>query len=380
MKIAHISDLHLGKIVYNYSMLDDQKAMLASVASILKENDVKTLLIAGDVYDKSVPPAEAIKFFDEFIVRLAKAGVQVCMIGGNHDSNERISFGADLMELGGVHIAKPLDKNTKDITPVVLQDEFGPVNVYMLPFIKPVHVRVAFDQADITSYTEAVKTVIDNMHVDTSARNILITHQFVTGGERCESEQISVGGSDNVDSSVFEPFDYVALGHLHGPQHIGRETVRYCGSPLKYSFSEVNHKKSVTIITFNQKGDLKLDFVPVKPLKDWQEIRGTYQTLMSDEFRAALNTQNYFRVTLTDEEDVPNAIEKLRTVYPNIMQLGYDNKRTAYNAQVGTLEQAESKTPFEIFAEFYQKQNNQELNEQQTKYVHDLIETIWEEK
>lgn len=380
MKIAHISDLHLGKIVHNYSMLEDQKDILNKIVAILADENIKTLLIAGDVYDKSVPPAEAIKFFDEFIVRLAKANVTVFIIGGNHDSTERISFGADLMTLSGVYIAKPLTKTTKDITPIVLKDEFGPVNIYLLPFIKPITVRYAFEKDDITDYTQAVKTVIDNMHADTAARNILVTHQFVTGAERCDSEQISVGGSDNIDSTVFEPFDYVALGHLHGPQHVGRETLRYCGSPLKYSFSEVHHKKSLTVINLQAKGDIHLNFIPLPPLHDWHELKGTYQELMDKNYYDKLNRQDYFHITLTDEEDVPNALDKLRTVYPNIMLLNYDNKRTAYQAQIGTLEQAQSKTPFEVFAEFYKKQNNQDLNPQQSEHISKLIEKIWEEK
>ncbi|MBR5609335.1 MAG: exonuclease SbcCD subunit D [Elusimicrobiaceae bacterium] len=380
MKIAHLSDLHLGKVVYNYSMLEEQKDILGKITDILTTENIKTLLIAGDIYDKSVPSAEAIKCFDEFLVGLSKAGVTVFIISGNHDSNERISFGADLMAVSGVHIAKPLTKSTKDIQPVMLQDEFGPVHIYMLPFIKPVHVKVAFETEDIADYTQALKMVIDNMHVDTSARNILITHQFVTGGARCESEQISVGGSDNVDSPVFEVFDYVALGHLHGPQHIGRETLRYCGSPLKYSFSEVSHKKSLTVINLNAKGDTRLEFIPLKPLHDWQEIKGKYNDLMAKDFRDKQNLQNFFHITLTDEEDVPDALNKLRMAYPNIMQLSYDNTRTASNTQIGTLEQAESKTPFEVFAEFYKKQNNQDLSEQQTKHISALIEKIWEEK
>lgn len=378
MKIAHIADLHLGKIVYNYSMLEDQKDILDKIASILEKENIKTLLIAGDVYDKSVPSAEAVKMFDAFLVGLSKAGVEVFMIGGNHDSSERISFGADLMAVSGVHIAKALTKSTKDIKPCVVSDQFGKINIYMLPFIKPVHVKVAFETEETLSYTQAVKRIIENMQVDKSARNIIVAHQFVTGGEKCESEQISVGGSDNVDSGVFEAFDYVALGHLHGPQHIGRKTLRYCGSPLKYSFSEINHKKSLTIINLNAKGDTQLAFIPLIPLRDWQEIRGTYNELMAKDYYDKLHVQNYFRVTLTDEDDVPNALEKLRTVYPNILELKYDNKRTAANAQVGTAQQAENKTPEEIFSEFYKKQNNQDLNEQQVRYMRELIEKIWE--
>lgn len=379
MKIAHISDLHLGKTVHGYSMLEDQKDILAKIADILKKEDIKTLLIAGDVYDKSVPRAEAVSFFDDFLVNLSKSGVEVFVISGNHDSSERISFGADLMAPSRVHIAKPLTKNTKEINYCKLQDEFGPIHIYMLPFIKPVHVKVAFETEDVSSYTQAVKTVIDHMQVDKSVRNILIAHQFVTGGQKCESEQVSVGGSDNVDSSVFDAFDYVALGHLHGPQHIARETLRYCGSPLKYSFSEVKHKKSLTVIHLNKKDDIKLEFIALTSLHDWQEIKGTYEELMNKNYYDRLNVQDYFHITLTDEKDIPNVLEKLRTVYRNIMLLDYDNRFTASSTPVGKVEHTASKTPFEIFGEFYKKQNNQDLNEKQTQYMRQLIETTWGE-
>ncbi len=380
MKIAHISDLHLGKSIYNYPIWEDQKDILQKITDILKKEQVGALLIAGDVYDKAIASTEAVKIFDAFIVNLSKAQIKVFIISGNHDSGERISFGADLMALSGVHIAKPLTKSTKDIQPFILKDEFGPIHIYLLPFIKPIHVKVAFETDEIESYTQAVKTVIDAMQVDTRVRNILVAHQFVTGATRCDSELVSVGGSDNVDSSAFDVFDYVALGHLHGPQHIERETVRYCGSPLKYSFSEIKHTKSVTILDLREKGTIQLKTIPLNPLRDWQEIKGTYEEIMKKEFYEKLNRQDFFRITLTDEEDVPNAIEKLRTVYPHVVVLAYDNKRTAANGEVGTLEEAERKTPFEIFAEFYQKQNNQPLSEQQSVYMRNLIEKIWEEK
>ena len=379
MKIAHLSDLHLGKSINNYSMLEEQKYILGQISKIIERENIKVLLIAGDIYDKSVPPTEAINFFDEFLVNLSQKGTQIFIIGGNHDSAERLSFGADLMVSGGVHIAKPFNKDTKDIKPVTLQDEFGAVNIYMLPFVKPANVKAAFEKDDISGYTQAVKTVIDNMKVDTSLRNILVTHQFVTGAERCESEQISIGGADNVDSSVFDPFDYVALGHLHGPQYVGRGTLRYCGSPLKYSFSEVNHKKSLTVVNLNAKGDIKLQFIPLEPLHDWQDLKGTYEELISKDFYDKLNTQNYFRITLTDENEVDFALEKLRNVYPNIMSLCYENRRTVYNAEVGTLEKEKSKTPLEVFAELYKKQNNTDLNDQQIQHLTKLMQTIWEE-
>ena len=375
MKLIHLSDLHLGKRINECNMLDDQAYILTEILGIIDGEKADGVLIAGDVYDKSVPSAEAVQLFDDFLCKLAKREIPVFVISGNHDSPERIAFGGRLMERSGVYLS-PVYHGA--VEPVSLQDEHGAVNVYMLPFIKPAHVRRYFPEEEINSYTDALSTAIENMRVDTAARNVLITHQFVTGATRSESEEISVGGSDNVDASVFDSFDYVALGHIHGPQHIGRETLRYCGTPLKYSASEAEHRKSVTVVELQEKGDVAVRTVALTPKHDLRKLRGSYMELTARSSYEGTDTDDYLYITLTDEEDIPNAVGKLRAIYPNVMALDYDNKRTRQLSHVDAAEAAEQKSPLELFAEFYEKQNCQPMSEEQQHFAQGLIEKIWE--
>lgn len=326
MKLVHLSDLHLGKRVSDFSMLEDQRYILTEILQIIDQERPDGVLIAGDVYDKSVPSAEAVALLDDFLVRLAKRKHPIFVISGNHDSPERMAFGGRLMEASGVYLAPVYSGR---VQPITLMDKHGPVNFYLLPFVKPVHVRRCFPEREITTYTDALSVAVEAMEVDETQRNVLVTHQFVTGAARCESEEISVGGADNVDVSVFAPFDYVALGHLHGPQQVERETVRYCGTPLKYSFSELKHQKSVTVVELGTKGTVTVRTVPLVPKRDWVELRGTYEELTFRGFYQGTSYQeDYVRIILTDEEDIPEAFNKLRTVYRNLMGLDYDNRRT----------------------------------------------------
>lgn len=375
MKLIHLSDLHIGKRVNEFSMLEDQKYILKKLLNIIDDEQPDGILIAGDIYDKAVPSAEAVQLFDDFLCRLSKRGQQVFIISGNHDSAERLAFGGRLMDISGIHIS-PVYSGS--VTPYTLEDRHGRVNIYMLPFIKPVSVRRFFPDAEINSYTDAVRLAVENMQINSAERNIIITHQFVTGAAVCESEELSVGGSDNVDASVFDGFDYVALGHIHGPQKIGRDTLRYCGTPLKYSFSEANHKKSVTVVEVGEKGSINIRTVPLVPLRDMREIKGSYLDITNKASYQNTNTEDYVHITLTDEEDIPDAIGKLRVIYPNLMKLSYDNKRTRHSGVVGRAENAEEKSPLQLFAEFYEKQNNQPLSEEQNKLIEALIENIWE--
>lgn len=378
MKFIHLSDLHLGKRVHEYSMLEDQEYILKKIINIIDDERPDGVIIAGDIYDKSVPSAEAVELFDSFLVRLLSRNLQVFAISGNHDSPERIAFGSRIMEKSGIHMSKVYDGN---ICPVKIQDEFGCVNVYMLPFIKPAHIRNVFEDAEISSYSDAVGYAIQKMNVEKSERNILVTHQFVTGAKRSESEEISVGGSDNVDSSVFDGFDYVALGHIHSPQNCGAKTVRYCGTPLKYSFSEAKDTKSVTVVELLEKGNVSLHTVPLKPLHDMAELKGTYNELMLKSFYENTSCkEDYVHITLTDEEDIPDAVGKLRTVYRRLMKLDYDNKRTRQNTVIKGEDSVENKTPFDLFSELYEKQNNQPMSEEQSEYILGLIEKVWEGK
>lgn len=412
MKLLHISDLHIGKRVNEFSMIEDQKYILRQILTIADDQQADGVMIAGDIYDKPVPSAEAVQVFDWFLTELADRGKKVYAVSGNHDSAERIAFGAQLMRGRGVYVSPVYRGETVKYT---LTDAYGELHLYLLPFIKPAVVRHALEEMADTefvaandrtegvadtdsvttddriegmadtngkektskvlpeSYHDAVKTAIELMNVDTSKRNILIAHQFVTGAGRCESEEVSVGGLDNVESEVFDAFDYVALGHIHSPQSIRRETLRYCGTPLKYSFSEADQEKSVTVVEFAEKGNIKLSTVPLVPLRDMRRIRGTYLEVTARTFYQNFNKEDYVQVTLTDEEDIPDGLQKLRIIYPNLMRLEYDNSRTKQSQIIERAEDIEQKSEQELFAEFYELQNNQPMNEEQAAFVAQLI-------
>ncbi len=376
MKIMHLSDLHIGKKVNEYSMLQDQIYILKEILQIIDDEKVEIVIIAGDVYDRSLPPNEALELFDEFLYQLSGRNVNVFVISGNHDSPERISYCGRMMTENKIFLSPVYDGNVK---PITLNDDYGEVNFYLLPFVRPADIRRYFPDESIENYTDAVKVAIDNMNVDFNERNILVTHQFVTGAELSESEDIIVGGTDNVSGEVFDGFDYVALGHIHREQTVGKDNIRYCGTPLKYSFSEAKHIKSVTILDFNDKGNIEYSKIPLTPFRDMREIRGTYYELTLKSSYESTNTEDYLHITLTDEEDIPDAIGKLRSIYPNIMKLDYDNLRTRGSGTVDAIENIESKSPFELFAELFKQQNNQDMSEEQEEIMRNLIDKIWEE-
>ena len=378
MKFMHLSDLHLGKRVNEFSMLEDQVYILNKIVNIIDEEKPAAIILAGDIYDKPIPPAEAVELFDDFLYKLSQRNLKVFIISGNHDSAERIAFGARLFDKTGIYMSPVY---TGNISPIEMSDEFGKINIYMLPFIKPIHVRRYFPDTEISSYTDAVSTVIENMHLDTGIRNILVTHQFVTGASRTESEDISVGGSDNVNADVFRDFDYVALGHIHRSQSCGSEYIRYSGTPLKYSFSESKDTKSITVIDIKEKGTIKLDFIPLTPLRDMVEIKGTYDDLMLKSFYENTTYPNdYVHITLTDENDILDVITRLRVVYKNIMKLDYDNQRTRSSSEISLINDMESKSPLELFDIFYESRNGQPLNNEQREFMENIIEDIWRNK
>ncbi len=376
MKFLHLADLHLGKRVNGFSMLEDQAHILRQILAILDDEQPDGVLIAGDVYDKSVPSVEAVELLDGFLTELRARGVPVLLISGNHDSPERLAFGGRVMDSCGIHISPVYDGA---LAPVTLQDAFGPVHVWLLPFVKPAHVRRWFPDADIESYTDAMAEAVAHMDIDTAARNVLVTHQFVTGGTCSGSEELSVGGTDNVDSGVFAPFDYVALGHLHGAQHIGRETIRYAGSPLKYSFSEARQHKSVTVVTLGEKGDVQVRTVALTPLRELREIRGSYNDLTARSFyEHTTYRSDYLHLILTDEQDVFDAMSRLRTIYPYLMTLDYDNARTRAAGGMSVPAETERRTPPELFEALYQRQNHRPMSEVQRAYIAQLMEQIME--
>ena len=378
MKIIHLADLHIGKRVNEFSMIDDQKYILNQILEIIDKEKPDALIIAGDVYDKQVPSIEAVELLDSFISNISKRKTTTFIISGNHDSAERLAFGSSLMAMGKIYISPVYNGKISKYT---LKDDFGSANFYLLPFVKPNHVKRFFPDEKIESYTDAINVVIDNLKLNTSEINILIAHQFVTGASRTESEEISVGGLDNVDASVFKDFDYVALGHIHRPQKISTEKIRYCGTPLKYSFSEVNDIKSVSIIEINSKEDFNLRTIPLIPERNMRKIRGTYEELTTKTNYENTNTDDYIHVTLTDEFNVPDAIQKLRVIYKNIMKLEYDNIRTRESKNINLDDMViENKNPLEIFSEFYKLQNNQEMNDEQKEIIKKIMEEVWEEK
>ena len=375
MKFIHLSDLHLGKRVNEFSMLEDQEYILTKIINIIDDQKPDGVIIAGDVYDKSVPSAEAVELFDDFLVKLSNRNLKVFVISGNHDSAERIAFGGRLMDKSGIYMSPVYDGKIEAIT---VSDNFGDVNIYMLPFVKPANVRRFYPESEISSYTDAIKTIVDDMSIDESKRNVLITHQFVTGASRTESEDISVGGTDNVDASVFEKFDYVALGHIHRSQKCTSDYIRYSGTPLKYSFSEANDKKEVVILDIKGKGTIELSFVPLVPKRDMVEIKGKYDELTLKSFYDNTSyIEDYMHITLTDENDIPDVLTKLRVIYKNIMKLDYDNQRTRHSVEINGADNVERKSPFEHFGEFYEMQNGQALSEEQSEFMTEIIEQIW---
>lgn len=377
MKFIHLSDLHLGKRVNEYSMIEDQEYILKEIISIVDREKADAVIIAGDVYDKPVPPSEAVMLFDSFLNQLANRKIHTFIISGNHDSAERMSFGSRLILESGIHISRAYEGK---IEPIILEDEYGAVNVYMLPFIKPANIRRFTDEI-VESYTDAVRAAIADMSIDPNGRNLLITHQFVTGSSRTDSEEIAVGGTDNVDASAFLGFDYVALGHIHRPQNCTSDHIRYCGSPLKYSFSEAKDEKSVTIVEIKEKGSIDIKTVALVPMRDMVELRGRYDELMQRRFYEGTSYQeDYTHITLTDDEDVIDAIGRLRVVYHNLMKLDYDNKRTRADAMLEEISEVESKSPMELFSDFYEMQNNSPLSDEQREFMQNLIEEVWEGK
>ncbi len=373
MKLIHLSDLHIGKKVNEFSMVEDQKYIFGKILQIIEAEAPQGILLAGDIYDKTVPSAEGVSLFDDFLTRLSQKNIPLFIISGNHDSAERLSFGGKIMTSRQVYFSPVFGGK---IEPLILEDEFGEVAIFLLPFIKPAHVRKVYPEKDMDSYEDAVKTVIDDMEISPDRRNVLVAHQFVTGATTCESEDISLGGTNNISGDLFRDFDYVALGHLHGPQTMGRDTLRYCGSPLKYSFSEANHTKSVTVVELKEKYDIVVRTIPLKPLRDMRVIRGEYNDIANKSFYDGMKTDDYFHIVLTDEDDVGDALGKLRSIYPNIMRLTYDNARTRQHQQIRGLDQGRMDSPMDILEEFYRLQNNQPMDEKQKKLAAELIEKI----
>lgn len=373
MKLMHLSDLHIGKRFCGISLLEDQRYILGKILEIVREEQPDGILIAGDIYDKSVPSAEAVRLFDEFLTHLAMLRQRVFLIPGNHDSAERIAFGAQMLRHSGIYLSTAFSDG---IVSIPLADAYGTVMVYLLPFLKPAHVRAKYPDEEIIDYSDAMQVVIDHLHLDPTIRNVAVAHQFVRGSTRCESEDLSIGGLDELCADVFAPFDYTALGHLHSPQNVN-DTIRYCGTPLKYSFSELYHKKSLTIVELAEKGNLTVRTVPLTPLHEVCELRGNFAELTDPVFYQKQDRDCYYRIILADEENVTDAVQYLRQIFPNLASLSYDNTRTRACATVNSTDPIEEQQPLELFAALYQQQNGMELSEQQRELCCCFMEEIW---
>ena len=381
MRFIHLADLHIGKRVNGFPMLEDQRYILEQILERTKESAADAVIIAGDIYDKPVPSAEAVDLFDDFLVGLTKLGVMVFLISGNHDSAERISYAGRLLRESQVYISPRFDGT---IHPISVSDDYGIVNVYLIPYIHPSLVRNAWPEEKIGSYDDAMRVLLEKSGADPNARNLAVVHQFVTAGgqspEETDSEEKHVGGLDKVDASAFDAFDYVALGHLHGPQRIGRDTIRYAGSPLKYSFSEEKQNKSITLAELKEKGKVTYDLLPLEAKRDLRTVRGTFEEVTSPEFTARRKGDDYYRVILTDENDVPNALSRLRRrFYENMMILEYDNARTSSDVRIEAEEGEEEKEPIEVLGDLYQMQNGREMSLLQKETAEKLIRRIWGE-
>ena len=374
MKFLHLGDLHLGKSLGDFDLIKDQKYILEQILGIIKEKSVDGVLIAGDVYDKAVPSEAAMNLLDYFLSSLSKSGVLTFMISGNHDSDDRLNYGSNLFAANQIYIASKYDGTLYRRT---VTDAHGEADIYLLPFVKASQVKHFFPDEEIGSYDDAVRLAVKAMNVDTSQRNIILSHQFVTGALRSDSESVSVGGLDDIGADIFADFDYAALGHIHGAQSISREAVRYCGTPLKYSFSEAASPRTLTIAELKEKGSVSVRTEVLEPLHDMREIRGTYMEVTARSFYTDKNRFDYIHCTLTDEQEIPEAMGKLRAVYPNIMKLDYDNLRSKAAEGLPETINISGKSPTELFGEFYERCNNSPMSSEQAEYISGAVAELW---
>ena len=377
MKILHLADLHLGKRVNEMSMIEDQKYILDQIITLIKEESVGIVLLCGDIYDKSIPTIEAIHLLDEFLDQLSKMAIKVLMISGNHDSIDRLSFGKSLFTRSNLYIASQFENEIEKIT---VKENGITVNFYMLPFVKSAYISHIF-QLQTDSYEECFRYLIEHTKIDEEETNILLSHQFVTANKKnpelSDSETSSLGGLDNIDFHIFDPFDYVALGHIHKPQAMGREMVRYAGSILKYSFSEIHMDKKATILTIDAKKEISLSFHPLKPLRDMREIECSLEELLKKQCEIG-KQEDYMHVILTDEEQILDAIGKVRTIYPNVMQISFKNRRHMKQLESAQIkeDQISDQSPAELFEQFYKMQNHIDLDEKRLQLVLSVFEEV----
>lgn len=377
MKLLHLSDLHIGKSVNGYSMLEEQKNAFRQIIEYIIVEKPSALLIAGDIYDRAIPSVEAVRVFDEFLTNLLHTNIDVLIIAGNHDSPDRLNYANRILSEMRLHICGTFDGKMK---PITLSDEFGKVNFYLLPFIKPIIVRGYCSDKEIESYDDAIRMILENIEIKVEERNILVSHQFFTKKgmdlERSDSEINIVGGIDEIDASILSLFDYVALGHLHGSQKVGAENIRYAGSPIKYSFSECKQNKCVLMIDIKEKGDITVKELPLKAIHDLREIKGKFDELLRADIAMVGNKDDYLRIVITDDDEIIDPMNKLRSVYPNAMVLGFENSRTSIELEkIGSsAENIESLSEYDLFSQFYTDITGCTMTEEQAAIIHNLLD------
>lgn len=381
MKFFHISDLHIGKQLHGYSLIEDQRFILNQILERIDEEKPHALLIAGDIYDKSIPSTDAVELLDGFLTSLSRIqDLEVFLISGNHDSDRRLDFASRILSRQGIHVAGMAPNASRpEIIRREVEDEYGKVNIYLVPFVKPSYVREIYPDREIHSYEEAFGCLLEDGGIRQEERNLLVAHQFfVNEGERpaeSESETYRVGGQDSMDIRILgELFEYVALGHLHAPQKIGRETCRYCGSPLKYSVSEEHQKKAITVVEIREKGKTDIGQIPLKPLRDVRSIKGNLEEVLAlgNEGGRAV-CEDYISITLTDEEELYEPKAALQNVYPNLLEWSVDNTRTRHEIERLT-EEVKIQSPMESFAEFYEQMQGVSLSEEEERLMMRVIE------
>lgn len=367
MKLMHIGDLHLGKSLGDFDLTKDQEYLLDQLLKIVDKHAIDAVLIAGDVYDKSIPSEAATRMLDYFLCNLSKRNVHVYMVSGNHDSDERLNYGSNLFETNHIYISTKYEGNLYKQTLKVDKDE---ADIYLLPFVKASQVRHFLPDAKIESYDDAVRAILDTANIDKARNNVLVAHQFVMGKsenpELSGSESLgtqSVGTVEKIGYDCFDLFDYVALGHIHSPQQVGRKEVRYSGSPLKYSLSEVNNEKSVSLITVGDKGKVAIELVPIKPMRNMRHLKGKIKDLLDKENITA--TEDFIYATLTDEEIVSDAMGIFQQVYPNTVKIDYDNSHTREIEQVDISKIAENRSFAELISDFYRQMYSCEISEEE---------------
>lgn len=379
MKFFHLSDLHIGKQLHGFSLIGDQIYILDRILELIRERKPDAVLIAGDIYDKSAPAGNAVAVFDRFLTGLSGIPDRpvVCIVSGNHDSQERISFGSRLFSRHGIHIVgRAPDRENPKIAKLVLKDGEGDVNLYLLPFFRPSYVREIPGLENVKTYEEAMEALINITAPDFSGRNVLLCHQFFTAGgkapERSDSETVNVGGQDNIDVSVVSGFDYVAAGHIHRPQNVGCGHVRYCGSPLKYSVSEAGHVKTLTEVTLGKKGEIQTENIPLVPLHDVRRIQGKLGVLTDPETLAQADPEDYVSAVLTDEEELYEPGQALSRVYPRLLEWRVENSRTRYEMQESGNADVK-KGALELFGDFYELMRGVPMTEEQRAVMEEIV-------